>query len=231
MDSSTPFFSDEVLINAVRRLPLPQVALRAIGKATQLFGLIHGQNLGDLRTSKNPLQRAYGLAKEHETAAWVERETADILGGRLDRVPERQRPHYTPEERARILRIKHLKSLSCAETARLFRLAGATLSRWERSIGLGEERAQQLVRHRPPVRRYADVVHELVRTMALSGSGGNGQISRTITRAGWKISQTTVGRYRKEKAPPIPAGRRVTTGNPGFGPSLPTSSGSRTSRR
>jgi hypothetical protein len=77
------------------------------------------------------------MAKEHETMAWVHHETARILGSRLDRIPERQRPHYTPEERARILRVKHLLSLSSAETARLFRLAGATLSRGKRRSPTG----------------------------------------------------------------------------------------------
>ncbi len=202
MDQPTPFFSDRVYVNALRRVSLTPIALRAIGKATQLFGLVHGQNLGELRSSKDPLQRGYGVAKEHETMEWLHQETAEILGRRLDRIPERQRPHYMPEERARILRVKHLLSLSCAETARLFRLAGATVARWERAIADGH--AQRLVRHQPPVRRYANVVRELVRTMAISGFGGNGQIARTLARAGWKISETTVGRCRKEKPTQTP---------------------------
>ncbi len=68
MDSPTPFFSDRVLPNALRRLSLPPIALRAIGKATELFGLVHGQNLGGLRSSKDPLQRAYGTARS--TRPW-----------------------------------------------------------------------------------------------------------------------------------------------------------------
>ena len=154
--------------------------------------------------------------------SWVHHETAQILGSRLDRVPERQRPHCTPEERARILRVKHLLSLSSAETARLFRLATATLGRWEKVIADGDKRAQRLVRHQPPVRRYANVVHELVRTMALTGFGGNGQIARTLARAGWKISETTVGRYRKEKAQdPRPGTSRLDPRRPWLRPRFP----------
>jgi hypothetical protein len=45
------------------------------------------------------------------------REAAAILGARWDKVPERQRPHYGPEQRFRILRIRSFFGLSQRETA------------------------------------------------------------------------------------------------------------------
>jgi hypothetical protein len=42
---------------------------------------------------------------------------AAILGARWDKVPERQRPHYVPEQRFRILRIRNFLGLSQRETA------------------------------------------------------------------------------------------------------------------
>ena len=45
------------------------------------------------------------------------REAAGILGARWDKVPERQRPHYAPEQRFRILRIRNFLGLSQRETA------------------------------------------------------------------------------------------------------------------
>ncbi len=59
------------------------------------------------------------------------------------------------------------------------------------------------------MRRYADVVRHLVRTMALCGFGGNDLIARTLARAGWKISSRTVARVRKEKLPPAPLAGRL----------------------
>ena len=58
-----------------------------------------------------------------------------------------------------------------------------------------------LVKPLPPVRRYADVVRQLVCSMALVGFGGHKRIAETLARAGWKISKRTVGRMRKEKPP------------------------------
>jgi hypothetical protein len=40
------------------------------------------------------------------------REAAGILAARWDKVPERQRPHYPPEQRFRILRIRSFLGLS-----------------------------------------------------------------------------------------------------------------------
>jgi hypothetical protein len=42
------------------------------------------------------------------------REAAEILGARWGKVPERHRPHYAPEQRFRILRIR-----SCQATPKL----------------------------------------------------------------------------------------------------------------
>jgi hypothetical protein len=43
------------------------------------------------------------------------REAAGILGARRDKVTERQRPHYPPERRFRILRIRSFLGLSQRE--------------------------------------------------------------------------------------------------------------------
>lgn len=55
-----------------------------------------------------------------------------------------------------------------------------------------------------PVRRYADVVHHVVKTMDLLGFGGNRTIAATLARAGWRIAKDTVARYRKEPLSPVP---------------------------
>ncbi len=61
--------------------------------------------------------------------------------------------------------------------------------------------ARPLVATDPPVRRFADVVRAVVKTMELAGFGGNDLIARMLARAGWKLSARTVGRIRNERRP------------------------------
>jgi hypothetical protein len=56
-------------------------------------------------------------AEEQALLLRMMREAAGILGARWDKVPERQRPHYAPEQRFRILRIRSFRGLSQRETA------------------------------------------------------------------------------------------------------------------
>jgi Helix-turn-helix len=128
------------------------------------------------------------------------REAAGILGARWDKVPERHRPHYVPEQRFRILRIRNLLGLSQRETAEMFRVSTETIARWEMEATSPDGvTPRPLVAPNPPVRRFADVVRAVVKTMELAGFGGNDLIARTLARAGWKLSARTVGRIRKER--------------------------------
>src|SRR5581483_7761355 len=133
---------------------------------------------------------------------------------RWQRIPVHRRPYYTPELRFRILRMKHLLALSCAETGRMFGIVGETVSRWENEITADptKKTVGTLVRPNPPTRRYADVVREVVLAMTLMKSfGGDGMIARTLARAGWKLSQSTVAKYRKQPKPPAPSPGEATT--------------------
>ncbi len=126
------------------------------------------------------------------------REAAEILGAPWDKVPERQRPQYVPEQRFRILHIRSFLGLSQRETAEMFRVSVETIARWEMETTSADgEAPRPLVAPNPPVRRFADVVRAVVKTMELAGFGGNDLIARTLARAGWKLSARTVGRIRK----------------------------------
>jgi len=57
-------------------------------------------------------------------------EAVAIHGFRWDKLPERKRPHYTPEARFRILHLKNLLADSAADTARLFRVSTNTVLRF-----------------------------------------------------------------------------------------------------
>src|ERR1017187_3474008 len=176
----------------------PPAALPALLRASHLFGLALGSALGKLRDSGVTAATMFERAEESALLLRMMREAAGILGARWDKVPERQRPHYPPEERFRILRIRSFLGLSQRETAAMFRVSTETIARWEMETRSPNGEAPcPLVAPNPPVQRFADVVRALVKTMELAGFGGNDLIARTLARAGWKLSARTVGRIRK----------------------------------
>jgi transposase InsO family protein/DNA-binding transcriptional regulator YiaG len=151
------------------------------------------------------LAKMFAKAEEQALLLRMMREAAAILGARWDKVPERQRPHYGPEQRFRILRIRSFLGLSQRETAAMFRLSVETVARWEmEAMNPGGECPRPLIAPNPPIRRFADVVRAVVKTMELAGFGGNDLIARTLARAGWKLSSRTVGRIRRERWPSPP---------------------------
>ena len=176
-------------------------ALPALLRATHL-GLAFGSALGRLRESGATAARLFERAEESALLLRMTRDAAGILGARWDKVPERHRPHYAPEQRFRILRIRSFLGLSQRETAEMFRVSTETIARWEMETTSPDgEAPRPLVAPNPPVRRFADVVRAMVKTMELAGFGGNDLIARTLARAGWKLSARTVGRIRRERWP------------------------------
>jgi transposase InsO family protein len=162
-----------------------------------------GESLRDLRESDDPLRCAYAFGREQSSLARLFAEIAELLGARLDKLPERRRPHYSPHQRWRILELKRLLALSVDDAARLFRVSTGTLFRWE-AEAVREPDTQtigSLLKPVPPIRRYADVVRHLVQLMDRLGFGGANTIATTLARAGWRLARETVRRYRH--APPV----------------------------
>ena len=183
----------------------PALALPALLRAAHLLGLALGSALGRLRDTGVTAARMFERAEESALLLRMTRDAAGILGARWDKVPERHRPHYAPEQRFRILRIRSFLCLSQRETAEMFRVSTETIARWEiEATGADREVARPLVVTDPPVRRFADVARAVVKTMELTGFGGNDLIARTLARAGWKLSSRTVGRIRRERWPSPP---------------------------
>ena len=106
-------------------------ALPALLRATHLLGLALGSALDRLRESGATAARLFVRAEENALLLRMTRDAAGILGARWDKVPERQRPHYAPEQRFRILRIRSFLCLSQRETAEMFRVSPETIARWE----------------------------------------------------------------------------------------------------
>src|ERR1039457_5280646 len=175
-------------------------ALPALLRATHLLGLALGSAFGRLRESGATAARLFERAEESALLLRMTREAAGILGARWDKVPERQRPHYGPEQRFRILRIRSFLGLSQRETADMFRVSVETIARWEtETASVDGEDERPLIAPHPPVRRFADVVRALVKTMELAGFGGNDLIARTLARAGWKLSAGPGGGIRRQR--------------------------------
>lgn len=88
----------------------------------------------------------------------------------IDKLPERQRPHYTPVQCFRILARKSLAGLSQPEAARLFCVSVHSIARWEIAANPASHTVGSNVCAIPPVHRYNDTVHHLVQALASLGS-------------------------------------------------------------
>jgi len=170
------------------------------------MGLAHA--LSKLWRRGDPVQA--GFAERMLVHVELEKAQAisDIMRARLERFPARQRKHYSPEQRFRIVVLMRTYGLSRKETAHIFLVYPQTITRWEREA-LAEpeiEAIGTLVRAKPPLRGYDDVVKRLVQMLDAFEIGGSKKIAQMLARAGLKIGRETVRRYRKAPRPPQPAG-------------------------
>ena len=187
----------------MRRRGLDTLALRALLKATHLLGLALAERLRQYRDSGDPVVDRFAQLQEQTLHAAFLREALDVLAARWDKLPEHQRPHYTPQARFRIVRLKTLLALPAHEAARMFRVSPQTVLRWEqeaRGDAPGRVVMGSLIQPVPPVRRYCDSVRHLVRTLVLAGFPGDRSVAAHLARSGVRLSRRTVQRIRKEKA-------------------------------
>jgi transposase InsO family protein len=188
-----------------------RLALRATLNASHLFGLATGAHLRLLRSQSDPLTALQARLEEAELKARLAWDVAEILAGRLAKLPERRRPFYSPAQRFRILEIKNLMAWSAQETARVVLVCANTILNWEKSADPQARTVGACLQSVPPVRRAADVVVALAQQMTRLGCGGQDLCARVLARAGWRVSARSLGRYRKERAltlaPPSPPTR------------------------
>jgi len=127
-------------------------------------------------------------------------DVVDLLGARLDRIPDRRQPHYTPSQRFRILQIRSLLGWSREVAARAFRICPNTLSNWEKHADPCSETVGSTVRPTPPITRLADVVRS--QTMLRLGFGGEDLVAQALARAGWKVSARSIRRIGRARGQP-----------------------------
>ena len=104
-----------------------KLALRAALTAAHLMGLAAGCLLRDLRGHKDPLAEALAQLKEADLRARLAWQIVDLLGSRLDKIPDRHRPFFTPVQRFQILEIKNFLGWNRDIAARLFRVCSNTI--------------------------------------------------------------------------------------------------------
>jgi hypothetical protein len=175
------------------------LAHRAALNAAHLLGLAFGRLLRDLRRMKDPQAGALARTKEAELSVKLAFEIVDLLSARLDKIPDRHRPYYTPSQRFRILEVKSLLGWNTDLTARTFRVCPNTISNWERGADSEAGTVGSTVKPTPPIVRLADVGRRLVQTMIRIGVGGEDLVAQTLARAGWKVSARSVRRIGRER--------------------------------
>src|SRR5262249_49542317 len=110
-----------------RSMPRPR-SWRSALTAAHLLGLATARLLREPRAPTAPLPGAMAQLKEADLRARLAWSIVEILGSRLDKIPDRQRPHFTPAQRFRILEIKALLGWNRDIAARLFRVSPDPIS-------------------------------------------------------------------------------------------------------
>ena len=141
-------------------------------------------------------------AQLHARLAW---EIVELLSARFRRIPERQRPHYSPSQRFRALEIRTLLGWSRDLAARVFLVCSNTISNWERCADPLAKTVGSTVKPVPPVRRFADAVRATIDLMARTGFGGQDAIALTLAGAGWTVSARSVRRIAARTPRPSPS--------------------------
>jgi transposase-like protein len=129
-----------------------------------------------------------------------------ILKRRLGSIDPRRRPHYSPEDRLKILELRAAQGWTLEQTAERFLVSVMTLTTWMKRVD--EQGPNALVRA-VPVNKYPDFVTRVVQAVPLAAPMfGNRRIAHIFGRLGLVSSPATVRRMRQKKLavlPPPPA--------------------------
>ncbi len=131
-------------------------------------------------------------------SALLEREIEILRSSRLTK-PPRERPHFTPEQRALIMQLASLRQWSTKQTADRFGLNVNTINSWKKTL-LDKDRVDRLLGS-PPWNRLHDAVRQTVheiRKLCPENDFGTRSIARQMVRAGIQISRASVRRILEE---------------------------------
>ncbi|NOY74191.1 MAG: transposase family protein [Kiritimatiellaeota bacterium] len=118
-----------------------------------------------------------------------------LISARLDRVPAKKRPYYTPVERMDILAHKSACGWNLKQTARAFQTDAATISSWMNRVD-----DDSLVNMPVPWNKYPSYLRYVTKQLKLLVPRlGKKKIAEYFVRSGLYLSATSVGRYLKSK--------------------------------
>ncbi len=168
------------------------------------IAVAQGYMLARARLTSHP-SPVVRLAVARDAMAWdaalLERELA-LFRQERQRIPSKQRPHYTPTNRLEILQIIRLRDWSAAETARRFVLHPNSVRNWLKQLRKAGKSSHLFTG--PVWNRIHDAVrwtvHEL-RRLCPELEVGTRTIARYIVRAAVQISRSSVQRILREERP------------------------------
>jgi putative transposase len=175
--------------------------VHAVGLAMGVFTHARGWSANSAIARVRLAERAHHAESERSMLA----EEIAIKDARVAAIAPRERPHYPPEARLRILALRAARGWTIAETARRFLVSVTTVSSW--MARLDEEGEAALVRTPEPINRYPDFVRAIVGAIAVSAPAlGKVRIAQMLARAGLHLAASTVGRMRRKRTPRRPSG-------------------------
>ena len=157
------------------------------------IAIAQGYMLARARLTSHP-SPVLRLAAARDALAWeaalLERELR-VFRQERERIPSKQRPHYTPTNRLAILQIMRLRDWSAAEAARRFALHPNTVRSWSKQLRTAGTSGHLFTG--PAWNRIHDAVrwtvHEL-RRLCPQPECGTRTIARHIIRAAVQISRS-----------------------------------------
>jgi len=160
-------------------------------------GVLHALALANVVLA-NVVSKKRGATNDlrGDRANTVLREIDDIRRARMELVPPHSRPHYTPQQRMRILELKALEGWSLARTAEIFQITEPTVAAWLARVD--EQGPAALVQTPEPVNKFPQVVTHFVQKLKLACPAlGKRKIAAILARQGLHLGATTVGRMLK----------------------------------
>jgi len=110
------------------------VALGALLRAHDLLGLAAGRHLREARAQADPVRHLHARLEKAELKARLAWQVVDLLRARLAKIPERNRPYYSPAQRFQILELRRLLGWTRAEAASALMVCPNTIGNWEAQV-------------------------------------------------------------------------------------------------
>ena len=189
-------------VRGLKDFPTERLANRAILFAARLLGVAAGTHLSEFRGRDGGYQDLKARLDRAELLASLAWRVVGLLHARLHKVPDRQRPHYSPAARFEILEIRNLLGWNQSRTAEQFLVADNTIGNWERDQSPESRTVGSLAKPVPPVTRMNDITRHLVQMMARFGFGGAQMIASHLALAGFRIAEKTVRNIKRERVMP-----------------------------